>query len=43
MEKHTKKKVTKNKGIKNSICGRRIGYGDSSWETSLFCTRGSRS
>ena len=35
--------MTKNKGIKKSICGRRVSYGDSSWETSLFCTRGSRS
>ena len=38
----TKKEVTKKRGIKESMCGRRITYDDSSWETSLFWTRGTR-
>ena len=38
-----KKEVTNKRGIKKSICGGRITCDDSSWNTGLFCTRGTRS
>ena len=38
-----KKEITKKRGIKKSICGRRITYDDSIWDTSVFCTRDTRS
>ena len=43
MEKHRKKKVTNTRRMKKSICAKKIAYDDSSWDSSLFCTRGTRS
>ena len=38
-----KKETTKKRGIKKPIWRRRVTYDDSSWDTSLFCTRNNRS
>ena len=40
MEKHRKKKITKDRRIRKSICVKTITYGNSSWDISLFCTTG---
>ena len=40
VEKHRKKKITKDRRIRKSICVKTITYGNSSWDISLFCTTG---
>ena len=40
--KNTKEEVTEKRGI-NKLIGGRTSDGDSSWDTSLFCSRGTTS
>ena len=42
-KKKRKNEIKEKRGLKKSICSRRIVYDDSSWDTSLFSTRGTRS